>query len=78
MRCSCWRKASPQARDILRIRKGAGNPDLQLKAVDYLGMHKSKEKTPLLADIYTSSSDPAIRRRILRAYMMTREKERLL
>jgi HEAT repeat protein len=70
---------SPQARDILvQYAKGAGNPDLQLKAVDYLGMHKSKENTPLLADIYTSSSDPAIRRRILRAYMMTREKDRLL
>jgi HEAT repeat protein len=70
---------SPQARDILvQYAKGAGNPDLQLKAVDYLGMHKSKENVPLLAEVYNSSSDPAIRRRVLRAYMATREKDRLL
>jgi len=69
---------SPQARDILvQYAKGAGNPDLQLKAVDYLGMHKSKENTPLLAEIYNSTNDAAIRRRILRAYMMTRDNARL-
>ena len=41
-------------------------------------MHRSKENLPLLAEIYTSSNDPAVRRRILRAYMSSREKDRLL
>lgn len=70
---------SPQGREILtQYAKGAGNPDLQLKAVEYLGMGRGKENLPLLAEIYSSSNDTAIRRRVLRAYMNAREKDRLL
>jgi HEAT repeat protein len=70
---------SPQARDILvQYAKGSGNPDLQLKAVDYLGMHRRKENLPLLTDIYNANTDPEIRRRVLRAFGNQREKEQLL
>jgi HEAT repeat protein len=70
---------SAQARDVLaQYAKGAGNPDLQLKAVEYLGMHRRKENLPLLAEIYAGNSDPEIRRRVLRAYMSQREKDPIL
>jgi len=70
---------SAPARDILvQYAKGSGNPDLQLKAVEYLGMHRRKENLPLLAEIYAANNDPEIRRRVLRAYAGQREKEPIL
>ena len=68
---------APQARDILaQFAKGSGNPDLQLKAVEYLGMQKDNGQ--LLSEIYSSNSDTAVRRRVLHAYMASRDKERIL
>ena len=65
------------SRDILgEYARGSGNPDLQLKAVEYLGMNKNN--VPMLAEIYNSNSDPAVRRRILHAYMGARDKDRIL
>lgn len=70
---------SAPAREILaQYAKGGGNPDLQLKAVEYLGMHRRKENLPLLAEIYSANSDVEIRRRVLRAYASQREKEPIL
>lgn len=70
---------SPQARDILvQYAKGSGNPDLQLKAVDYLGMHRRRENLPLLTEIYNANSDPEVRRRVLRALANQRDKDQLL
>jgi HEAT repeat protein len=69
---------SPQSREIIAMyAKGAGNPDLQLKAVEYLGT-QGRENLPLLSEIYAGSTDSAIRRRVLRAYLHAREKDRLL
>jgi hypothetical protein len=68
---------APQSRDILgQFAKGSGNPDLQLKAVEYLGMQKNNGQ--LLSEIYTSNTDSAVRRRVLHAYMMSRDKDRIL
>lgn len=70
---------TPQSREILtQYAKGAGNPDLQLKAVEYLGQNRNRDNVALLAEIYSSNSDTAVRRRVLRAYLQSREKERLL
>jgi HEAT repeat protein len=55
-----------------------GNPDLQLKAIRYLGMMSGPESRQALADIYKSSSDPAVKRAILRSYMIGGDRERLL
>jgi HEAT repeat protein len=67
---------SPKARDVVvQIAKGKGNPDLQLKAVHYLAiMGGGKE----LADVYAATSDPAVKRAVLRAYLMTGGKDQLL
>ncbi len=70
---------SPQARDVLaKIARGQGNPDLQRRAVEYLGMFgKNQLSHTVLAEVYSSSSDPSIKRAILRSYMMGGDKERL-
>ena len=70
---------SPRAREILLgIAKGAGNPDLQRKAIDYLATHTGGEGRAMLEDIYRTNGDQDVRRRVLRAYMANGDKARLL
>jgi HEAT repeat protein len=68
----------PQARDVLlKIAKGGGNPDMQLKAVEYLSVF-SKGNTQALADIYASTNDPAVKRAVIHGLMVARDAERLM
>lgn len=68
---------SPQAKEILaQYARGSGNPDLQLKAVEYLGMQRDNGQ--LLSEIYAGNSDAAVRRRILHAYMASKDKDRVV
>jgi HEAT repeat protein len=68
-----------RARDIIaNVAKGNANPDLQLKAIQYLGIMNGPDNRQLLADIYKSSPDPAVKKRILRSFMISGDKERLL
>jgi len=70
---------SPKAREVLvNIAKGNGNPDLQSKAVQYLAVHGGRESRAALADVYSSSSDVELKKRILNAFMVAGEKDRLL
>lgn len=70
---------SAQSRDILaRFAKGQGNPDLQFKAVEYLGIHGGADSMQLLSEIYGSTQDHEVKQRILRGYMIGRDRERLL
>jgi len=70
---------SAKARDVLvNIAKGNGNPDLQMKAVQYLGIHGGPESRAALADVYASSSDVDLKKRILNAFMVSGERDRLL
>ncbi len=52
------------------LAKGEGNPDLQLKAIEYLGMLGGDREQKTLAEIY-EGGDNQVKRRVLRAYMMT-------
>jgi tetratricopeptide (TPR) repeat protein len=70
---------SPKAREVLvNIAKGNANPDLQIRAVRYLAVHGGRESRAALADIYASSSDVDMKKRILSAFMIAGEKDRLL
>ncbi len=70
---------SQQARDLLlRIAQGKTNPDLQMKALNYLGLFGGKASKQALADIYASSTDNAVRKQILRSFMVGGDKDRLL
>jgi HEAT repeat protein len=69
---------SPRARDVLRnYAKGGSTPELQSQAIQYLGVHGGPEHRALLAEIYGTAQDVDMKRRILRAFMMAGEKDRL-
>ena len=68
----------PKGREILlQIAKGGANPDMQLKAVEYLGVF-GRGNGQLLSDIYSSSSDPSVKRAVIHGFMMANDTDRLL
>ena len=68
-----------RARQVMTtVARGGSNPDLQLKAIQYIGMQGSQPNRQLLGEIYTSSTDVDVKRQILRAYMMAGDRERVL
>jgi HEAT repeat protein len=68
-----------RSRDIIAgVAKGNSNPDLQLKAIKYLGIMSGTENRQLLADVYRSSPDTAVKRSILRSFMVAGDREHLL
>jgi HEAT repeat protein len=59
---------SPRARAIITsAARGSVNPDLQLRAVRYLGAVGGPETRQVLDDIYRSTSDTAIKRQIMQS-----------
>jgi len=70
---------NPKGRQILlQIARGSSNPDMQLKAVQYLGMMGSAENRKVLSDLYASSNDIEVKRAVLRAFMISGDREHLL
>jgi HEAT repeat protein len=70
---------SQKARDLLaQIARGPFNPDLQMKAVEYLGVFGGRENAQLLADVYKASNDPAVKRAILQSFMVSGSRDALL
>lgn len=69
---------SARARDIISgVAKGNANPDLQLKAIRYIGMMGGSDNKQMLADVYRASNDPAVKKAILRGYMQSGDRDRL-
>jgi len=70
---------SPKAEQILTdYATGAGNPDLQIKAIRYIGMSGTPEAQQRLVAAYTASYDPAVKDEIVRALMSGGGTEHLL
>src|SRR5436190_2692059 len=70
---------SARAREIISgIAKGGGNPDLQLRAVRYLGAIGGPENRQILQDVYRSTTDVSIKRAVLRSFVPSGDRERLL
>ncbi|MGO9256209.1 MAG: HEAT repeat domain-containing protein [Bryobacteraceae bacterium] len=72
---------SPKAHEVLeQIARGAGNPDLQVKAIEYMRQwRRQNENNPnLLPEIYASTSDLAVKRAILNTYGSYRDYDHLL
>jgi len=70
---------SPRAREILRnYAKGSSTPELQIQAIKYLGVHGGPENRVVLAEVYAATADVDVKRRILRAFMVSGDKDRLL
>lgn len=71
--------SSPDARRVItEIARGGGNPDLQRRAIQYLGAVGRVENRAVLAEIYQSTTDVDVKRQILRAYMVSGDRARVL
>ena len=65
--------SSPKAKAmLLDIAKGKGNPDLQLKAIDYFGTFASADADAIkqLVEIYRSVTDVDVKKRVIRSLAM--------
>jgi hypothetical protein len=60
---------------VVQMAKGGSNPDLQMKAVHYLGVMGGKQE---LGDVYTATSDAEVKRAVLHGLMVAGAKEQLL
>jgi hypothetical protein len=71
---------SPRAQQVLeQFARGGGNPDLQLTAINYLGIQGRKQgNTQFLLDVYTAATDDGVKRAILRAFMVAGDNDHLL
>jgi tetratricopeptide (TPR) repeat protein len=69
---------STRAREIITNVARTGNPDLQLRAIRYLGAMGGPENRQLLDEIYRGTNDTAIKRQILRGLNNSADKARLL
>ncbi len=55
-----------------------GNPDLQVRAIQFMSQRRNPDTPKILLEIYTSTSDPAVKRAILDTFSNNRDKDRLL
>jgi HEAT repeat protein len=70
---------TPRTRSIiLGFAKGSSNPELQLRAIRYLGMMGGPEAGDTLDDIYRSAADADVKRAILRSYAAAGVRDKLL
>jgi tetratricopeptide (TPR) repeat protein len=70
---------SDKARDIVaQYAKNGSNPDLQIRAVQYLGTYRSKDSQQTLADVYASVSDVSVKRAVLRSMFISHDVPHLL
>lgn len=70
--------SSPKAMDILSHMARSGAVDLQAKAVRYLGIAGGERNRALLNDIYASTTDIQLKKSILKSFMITGDRARLL
>jgi HEAT repeat protein len=70
---------STRSRDIIAgAAKGSVNPDLQLRAIRYLGAIGGPENRQVLDDAYRATTDVAVKRAVIRSFVAAGDRQRLL
>jgi HEAT repeat protein len=69
---------SQQGLDILARTAKSGPPDLRSKAIRYLGIMGGEHSRAVLNDVYATSGDLEVKRSILKSFMISGDKARLL
>jgi TolA-binding protein len=70
---------SARAREIITgVAKGGANPDLQLRAVRYLGAMGGPENRQVLEEVYRSTTDVSVKRAVIRSMVPAGDRARLL
>jgi HEAT repeat protein len=70
--------SSQRAYDVLARVAKSGRPDIQARAVRYLGIAGGERNRQLLADVYNSSTDVKVKKSVLRSYMISGDRGRVL
>ena len=71
--------AAPEARATLeKVARGSANPELQVKAVQYIAMSGQPGRVTVLNDLYAASVDVEVKRQVLRAFAMAGDRQRVL
>jgi HEAT repeat protein len=71
--------SSPEARKLLgTIAANSANPDLQMRAIRYMGLMGSDDARKELEGLYTRSSDERVKRAILQSFMRSGSRTFLL
>jgi HEAT repeat protein len=71
--------SDPRARKLLaQAAKDDAHPDVQGKAIQYLGVHGGAENRALLSEVYQATNDARVKKRVLQAWMIAGEKDRIL
>jgi HEAT repeat protein len=70
---------SPEARKLVsEMARTNGNPDLQMKAIRYMGMMGGEESRADLVSVYNASSDERVKHAILKSFMTSGSRGLLL
>jgi hypothetical protein len=68
-----------RAREIISgVAKGGANPDLQLRAVRYLGAMGGPENRQILEEVYRATTDVSVKRAVIRSFVPSGDRTRLL
>lgn len=71
--------SDPRARTLLTgLAKDDAHPEVQSKAIQYLGVHGGAENRALLAEVYQSSANVRVKKRVLQAWMVAGERGRIM
>lgn len=63
---------------IAQVARGDASPELQRKAIQYLGVFGGASNRKVLSDIYGSTTDNALRKQILNSFMVSGDRARVL
>jgi TolA-binding protein len=70
---------APKAREIItNAARSSTNPDLQLRAVRYLGVMRTPEAAQTLSDIYKNTNDSAVKRAIMQSLIASGNTDRVI
>ena len=63
---------------IAEVARGNSSPELQRKAIQYLGVFGGPANRRILSEVYGSTTDNALRKQILNSFMVSGDKARVL
>ena len=70
--------SSPKAMEILTRIAKTGSPELQSRAIRFLGIGGGSRARDVLADIYNSATTVEVKKEVLKAYMISGDRSHLL
>lgn len=69
---------TPKAQQMLEQIARGGNPDLQVRAIQFMSQRRNPDTPKILLEIYTTTTDPAVKRAVLDTFSNNRDKDRLM